>query len=48
MEKAIKKFDVKVNVQKIALRFRENIKNRCDVSSNSCSHPLLSYDNDPQ
>lgn len=39
--KLIENFDVKVDVQKWALRARENTNNGCVVPSNSCIHPLL-------
>ena len=48
-KKALKKFEVKVDVQKGALQFRVKLDNRCViVSSSSRFHPLLSYDNSPQ
>ena len=42
LKKAIKNYEVKVDVQKGALRFREKVDNGC-VSSNISCHSLLSY-----
>ena len=41
-------FEVKVDVQKGAVRFRVFFDNRRISSSHSYFHPLLSYDNSPQ
>ena len=45
--KAIKNFEAKVNVQNMALRFREQFTMNMLVSSNSHFHSLLSYGNSP-
>jgi hypothetical protein len=46
IQKGIKKPEVKVDVQKRVLRFREKIDML--VSSITCLHPLLSYGNCPR
>ena len=43
--KAIKNFEVKVNVQNRALRLEKNFIIDVLISSNSHFHPLLSYGN---
>ena len=48
IQKANNFFEVKLDIQKGALGFRENLTLDVLVSSNSRFHPLLSYGYSPQ